>query len=169
MCPNEPGQLGMIVLERKSYRPPIDQVHEEECLVVKADATVVDFLEVVIKNGRDRYVFSPNSEGCRLWLSTLTDHLVEAGLIQAERMRTLRTSKGALRMYWKDPEGLDSSSDQRCEERAMEEGVFFARRLDDDQYSMSTFLNRAVLTILIEQDPFAKRKTPTQLAIIWWC
>ncbi|TCD65057.1 hypothetical protein EIP91_003295 [Steccherinum ochraceum] len=124
MCPNEPGEPGMIVLERKACRPLVDQVHEAECLVLEADATIVDFLEVILKNERDKYIFSPNSEGCRFWLTTVAGDFVEAGLIRAG---DAEDAKGALKKYWKDPKKLGYEPDSASEERTMDKGVFFGQ------------------------------------------
>ena len=71
-------------------------------------------MEVIMQNGRDRYIFTEEGEGCRFWICTMIKDLEAAGKIdKGSALVAVRT----LSYYWV------SSSEGTL--REMEAGQFF--------------------------------------------
>jgi hypothetical protein len=113
--PGAPHTPGMIILEIKNYNITERRVFNESS-AVPAGTTVETILQVIIKNGRDRYMFAPVGEGCRFWMATLATDLAGAGLVSND-MASKAVS--ALQCYFPFPAG------SAWEVRAMQQGRFF--------------------------------------------
>ena len=75
--------------------------------------TVQNVIDVISRNGRDRYKFTEDYEGCRYWMYIFISDLEDAGIIDDG---CGGTAWEALSKYWRSPSGSES--------RIIEKGVF---------------------------------------------
>lgn len=115
ISPGEPHKPGMIIIDIKTYSVTQKNVYDGY-YVVPQGTTVGTILELIIRKGRDRYIFSAVGEGCRYWLKTLAWDMAEAHLLSSEAAQEI---SNALAYYWKYPKNSG------YEPRAMATGTFF--------------------------------------------
>jgi hypothetical protein len=80
----------------------------------KDELRVKDVLNMIIHNGRDKYIFTEEGEGCRFWICTVIKDLEVAGKLDKD---SAVVAVHTLGYYWvSSSEGTD---------REMEAGQFF--------------------------------------------
>ena len=115
--PNEPGRPGMIVLESTRCDVSSDSSHTVSATVL-GGVTVEKLLAVIVDRKRDNYTFAPVGEGCRYWLSVITEDFFEAKIIDQQESDAVVEALG---MYWPVPSGTPPVP------RPMAKGTFNAR------------------------------------------
>jgi hypothetical protein len=107
------GLLGYIVLESKGYNMTNKGIRSLT-FIPTCEFPVSDVLNLIMKNGRDKYIFTEEEEGCRFWICTLVRDLEEAGKLLKDSAATALSTLGS---YWVFPSGSVP--------RKMEAGTFF--------------------------------------------
>ena len=104
---------GLILLESKDYTMTNKAV-KSLTFSLKDELHVKDVIEIIMRNGRDRYIFTDKGEGCRFWVCTVIKDLEMAGAIsKGSAVVAVHT----LSCYWSSlTEGIP---------REMEAGEFF--------------------------------------------
>jgi hypothetical protein len=99
--PNEPGRPGMVVLASIQNELTHNAAH-----VVSADVpsgiTVESLVAIIVKRKRDNYTFHPIGEGCRYWLSVISEDFLEEGIIDKQKSDAIIDAMGN---YWPPPSG----------------------------------------------------------------
>lgn len=57
---------------------------------MKIPITVGQFIEVLLKKGRARYMYNENGRGCRWWCETVLEDMVAVGLFDSSSIRNFR-------------------------------------------------------------------------------
>ncbi|KAG9048439.1 hypothetical protein FS837_012887 [Tulasnella sp. UAMH 9824] len=99
VIPGEEGSPGMVVVEHQEFQT-IDSIHVVS-VGVEVGTTVADILRVIIRKGRDRYVFADIGEGCRYWMFTFAGDLENEGVPNS--LKEVMELKEALPHYWSFP------------------------------------------------------------------
>ncbi|TRM63988.1 hypothetical protein BD626DRAFT_493419 [Schizophyllum amplum] len=125
MSPGDIGRPGMLILEDvkdTSASPadasfPDDRIHVVSVPVIsESETTVEHILALIVREGRDNYIFAPVGEGCRFWLYTFAHDLGVEDIISFEDAERVHT---ALPKYYLYPPGTPAV------QRPMAEGRFF--------------------------------------------
>jgi hypothetical protein len=101
------GRRGKIHISSKSYSHTNHDVMTLS-FDLQQTRTVQQIFELINNNGRDRYRFTEEIEGCRYWIWVFICDLQAAGIINAD---SGDRTWAAVSFYWKYPQG--SGSDPR--------------------------------------------------------
>lgn len=105
--------IGLVLLESKNYVMTSKSV-KLISFSPKDELLVRDVMEVIMRNGRDRYIFTDDGECCRFWICTVIKDLEAAEEIgKGSGIVAVRT----LGCYWASP--------SESTPREMEVGKFF--------------------------------------------
>ncbi|KAJ5712868.1 uncharacterized protein N7483_010049 [Penicillium malachiteum] len=107
------GQRGKIHL---SSNPDAltDQFIRSVSIPTTTQATVRTITDSIDSNGRDRYRFTAEWEGCKFWIFTLISDLEAAGFVASGSANAVW---GEVSQYWRNPAG--------SEPREVSRGVFY--------------------------------------------
>lgn len=97
------GLRGKIELTSKNYPLTNNAIKTLDFTTVGAP-TVQQIVDLIIKNGRQKYTFAEEEEGCRYWIYTFAGDLQDAGLISDG---SKEETWDAVSKYWKHPTGSE--------------------------------------------------------------
>ncbi|KAI1113632.1 hypothetical protein F5Y14DRAFT_206515 [Nemania sp. NC0429] len=97
------GLRGKIEVSSKEYNCTSNRIHRITFQVI-APVSVAMIVELVQKNGRQKYQFSPEWEGCRFWNYTFLQDLEKAGIILEG---SSEKAEEALSSYFRTPSGVE--------------------------------------------------------------
>jgi len=109
----EDGLQGYILLESKKYAMTNKGIKSVTFAPMNR-LPVKDVITIIMANGRDRYMFTEDEEGCRFWICTVVKDLEDAKKIVEGSEAVARHT---LSYYWEFPTGSTP--------RKMESGTFF--------------------------------------------
>ncbi|KAI9758726.1 MAG: hypothetical protein M4579_002901 [Chaenotheca gracillima] len=99
------GLRGKIELASKEYVSTRNAI-KTLSFALEIPTTVKAILDIIVSNGRDKYMFTEEEEGCRFWIWTLLSDLEAAGIVsKGSADATLE----AVSYYWRTPQGTDAN------------------------------------------------------------
>ena len=98
------GQMGKIEIASKKYMHT-NKAIKTLSFSVTQHATVRTITDLINNNGRDKYTFTEEWEGCRFWIYTLISDLEAAGIIPEG---SVKATWEAVSRYWRYPSGSES-------------------------------------------------------------
>ncbi|RDW93654.1 uncharacterized protein DSM5745_00976 [Aspergillus mulundensis] len=107
------GQRGKINIASKTYVCSHNAI-KALTFPLRAQATVRTIIDIINSNGRDRYNFTEEWEGCRFWMSTFISDLEGSGLVAPG---SANATWDAVNLYWRYPDG--------SERREVKHGTFY--------------------------------------------
>ena len=106
------GLRGKIEVLSKTYASTRNAIKTLTFPIISTQ-TVKSITDGFAQNGRDRYTFTEEEEGCRYWIFTIISDLENAGIIQPG---SGQAAWQAVSYYWRYPSG--------SEPRAVRQGTF---------------------------------------------
>ncbi|KAF1809594.1 hypothetical protein P152DRAFT_461279 [Eremomyces bilateralis CBS 781.70] len=97
------GRRGKIELSSKKYTYTQNAIKTLSFGAI-AYVTVQMVTEMINRNGRDKYNFTEEWEGCRFWIYTFISDLEAAGIIPAG---SAQATWAAVSYYWRSPSGQE--------------------------------------------------------------
>lgn len=107
------GLRGKIDISSKEYSLTNNAI-KTLTFPLTAEATVSTIIEIINSNGRDRYKFTEEWEGCRFWMFTFISDLEASGIVSSG---SGDATWDAVSFYWRNPHG--------CEPREVKQGTFY--------------------------------------------
>lgn len=108
------GLRGKVEVSSKRYDCTKNHV-KKITIPASLGLTAQKIIDLVVRNGRQKYQFTPEWEGCRYWNYVLISDLEAAGYIA---QGNARAALAVLSFYWKFPPGSGS------EARRVQQGTF---------------------------------------------
>ncbi|KID96047.1 hypothetical protein MAJ_07958, partial [Metarhizium majus ARSEF 297] len=97
------GQRGKIEISSKRYRYTDKAIHMLSFDPI-GGTTVKNIVDLIQSNGRQKYNFTPEWEGCRYWVYTIISDLEEAGILEPG---SGMTAWSAVSYYFANPSGYE--------------------------------------------------------------
>jgi hypothetical protein len=72
--------------------------------------TVQTITDLITRNGREKYTFTEEEEGCRYWIYTIISDLAASGIVPSD---SGQAAWGAVSQYWRHPSGSEPRNVQR--------------------------------------------------------
>ena len=107
------GLRGKIEIASKTYTYTNNAI-KTLSFPVRVYTTVENITDLLSLNGRDKYMFTEEEEGCRFWVDTFISDLEGAGIIGTG---SRQIALGGLSYYWRNPSGYES--------REVKQGTFY--------------------------------------------